>query len=267
MFVVKMAGFLLSYANPLNDSAMEQVKSEQIRIADSAWSARKSYLEASASSGVGFGGLLDEEQEFADDIGYSVATTRSLSDAKPAVIMISAIGVGIGIWNQFSSKADLGLGYRFHLEQAETQLPGKSETVLNAHEVALRGRYWLFRRLNFQIGPQIGWGWNWGQLNRYGLEQNAQFMDPTLGASERSEVTTYLRKANQDLSFNGSVVEFGGVMNVRIVPAFVLGGGILAARRKLNLSSSDPLKEYQRSYPSSLTNWEASTQLHVALLF
>lgn len=267
MISANLMGLVFSFAGAPSDSALEHIRSEQVRIADSVWTDRQFYVEASLYSGAAFGSLLDEEQEFAKNVGFVVSRSSSMSDAENARISIMTTGLGIGLWNRFSSEADLGLGYRYHMESIRTQLPGKSEIVLNAHEALLRGRYWVFRRLNFQVGPQIGWGWTWGTLNRYQLEQDVKMQDPNADPATLDRFNTYLRKANQALSVNGTVVELGAVMNVRITPSFLVGGGIVVDRRKLDLASNDPLIGWVPTYPNTLKNWDVSLQLQAAVRF
>lgn len=267
MVLAKLMSLVFSFSAAQSDSALEHVRSEQTRLADSAWTDRRFYLEVSLDQGASFGDLKDQEQKFSDDIGFVVASNASKSDPVPAKIGITSTNLGIGLWTQYAERADLGMAYRFHLEVASTQYSGKSEIVLTGHEALLRGRFWLVRRANFQIGPQLGWGWAWGVLNRYPLEQGVPAVENSLSSSEIKIIESYMKNANKDLSINGSVCEFGGVMSVRIVPAFTVGGGLVVSRRGLDLASSDPMKNYGRSYPSSLTNWDVGLQLHASVRF
>lgn len=254
----------LAFFGANSDSTQIERGFDASRKADSAWTDRPFYLEVSMNNNWALGDLLDEEQVLVDDLGMTVKSAAGKSET--VKVLIQSYGLGVGFWKQFGPMADLGLGYRFHFEMETSQAAGMAEQVFHSNELALRGRYWVFRRLNYQIGPQVGFGWQWGVLNRFPLAKDAT-PDPNVSASDAKTVSDYLKVGNKDLSVNGSVVEFGGAMNVRIFPQLQVGGGILVIRRGLGLPSSDPLRNYVRGYPSSLQIWDFGVQLQGGVRF
>jgi hypothetical protein len=226
--------------------------------ADSAWNREAWSIEAGYREGLAWGDPLDAENDMADAVDLTV---KSYGKSTRPVILLEDYSLGMGIWRNLGARLDLGAGY----EHSWTLLvAGQNglDLLLSSDALPARARYWIFRRLQWEIGAKVGCGPMWGTLTRYPLEQNA-----TLSGTpyEVFLASSRLATANDDLAVFGIWTEFGATMEVRILPKFSIGGSLQAVRKGMSLSGSDPVKGLLfKDYPTDPVQWEVGLELHAA---
>lgn len=261
---------ILSWSATVPDSSGEstdpspQTPRSKDGKADSAWNREAWSVEAGYRSGIGWGDLREAEADMADRIDLRVT---SMGQTSRPVILLQDYALGIGFWHGLGKRLELG----FAFDQTWTLINAGQNSIdilLSSHSLSARGRYWAFRRLQWQIGPKLEIGPCWATLTRYAIEKSASYSGT---AEEIATAKSILGRGNDDLSATGLRVAGGLAMEVRIVPAFSIGGALQAVRQGLSISDDDPvgsqLEAIGLPYPMDPVQWEVGLELHAAYRF
>ena len=107
--------------------------------------------------------------------------------------------------------------------------------LLSSNALVARARWFPFRRLIWEIGPQIGGGLLWGTLTRFPLEQDQ------IRTSAGTVTANILRIGNSARSLTGYRVQMGGTMEIRLPSRITIGEAILLTRDCWTMQGADPL--------------------------
>lgn len=232
--------------------------------ADSAWNREAWSIEAGYRSGFAWGDLRDGEADMADAVDLKVT---SMGQTSRPVVLLQDYALGFGVWHGIGRRFELGMGYDHTWTLVNVGQPG-FDLLLSARSLSARARFWAFRRLQWQIGPKLGVGPMWGTLTRYSIEKAASLSGTT---NDIAVARAILDAGNEELSVTGLRVEGGAAMELRILPAFSIGGAIQLIRQAMSISDSDPLYSTLQMagipYPMDPVQWSAGLELHAAYRF